>query len=328
MFAEIPKIFDRNFIIAFFLPAVVFVSASLSLLAGFNLLPDLFPWREEVLKGATVLSVVSWLAGTLLLALNFSVIRFLEGYGTYNPMRWLKSREERRYQNIEQSIKKLEEERIEGLRTGEDTDYLSQLEEQEDDLYIKRVEDFPKRARLLPTSFGNAVRAFEDYPTDMYGVDSIVVWVRLLSVIPEDYRRLIDTAKAQMDFWVNTWLLGLLAVVEYIGMLLYAREVTMLWFPLLAVLVVLAAASRAKTAAVHWGDYVKASFDLFLPALRQKLQLPAPANINEERILWTNFSQVVIYHAADQLMSREATQDNNQPQQMFRSAGTNGREDG
>lgn len=321
MFAEIPKIFDRNFIIAFFLPSLVFVSVSLTLLAGFHLVPSLFSiQREEILPAATILSVASWLGGVLLLVLNYSVYQIVEGYGTYNPFHWLKPLEERRYRRIEQSINRLADERLEGARTGEEVEYLNRLEHQEDELYAKRVDEFPEQARLLPTAFGNAVRAFEDYPSDMYGVDSIVVWVRLLGVIPEEYRQLIDTAKAQTDFWVNVWLLGLLAVIEYFCLLIYARDVKMLWFPLLMVLIIYVAASRAKTAAVHWGDYVKASFDLYLPALREKLQLPEPADINEERALWTNFSQVVIYHAADQLMSRVPTKPERKPAQTLRSA--------
>lgn len=315
MFGELPKIFDRNFIIAFFLPATVFLGASLGLLADFGLFPSLFSFlRTDILQGATVLGVTAWLGGVLLLVLNYSIYRFLEGYGAYNPIRYLKRFEERRYQRIEQAIKKLEEEGREGARSGEESQYLNELEEQEDILYIKKVENFPKRARLLPTAFGNALRAFEDYPDLIYGVDSIVVWVRLLGVIPEDYRGLIDTAKAQTDFWVNLWLLGYLAVAEYICVLVYARQIKMLWFPLLVVGLALAASSRAKDAAVQWGDYVKASFDLFLPDLREKLQLPTPANISEERALWTNFSQVVIYHASDQVISRVSSQAKNKPE--------------
>jgi hypothetical protein len=120
-----------------------------------------------------------------------------------------------------------------------------------------------------------------------------------LAVIPEEYRELIETAKAQTDFWLNLWLLSILAVIEYVAVLIYSRSIAMLWFPLLFALLVFITSSRATTAAIAWGDYVKASFDLFLPTLRKKLQLPTPANIDEERELWTNFSQMVLYHDRD-----------------------------
>jgi hypothetical protein len=326
LFADIPKIFDRNFIIAFFLPAVVFVGASVWLLSGFNLLPTFLSFQPaEVLKNATTLSVISWLIGILLLVLNYAIYQFIEGYGTYNPMHWLEPLERRRYQRIRRSRDKLEEEYEEGLHTGESADYLNKLLDRQMELERQLVEEFPIEDRLLNTSFGNAVRAFEDYPWRMYGVDSIVVWVRLLAVIPDNYRELVDTAKAQTDFWLNLWLVAIMAIMEYVAVLLYARDVAMLWFPLLFALLVRVASARARTAAVHWGDYVKASFDLFLPALREKLQLPAPENIREERKLWTNFSQVVIYHEEDQVMSRVPPKSDDKEEKTFGRAGRGGR---
>lgn len=326
MFADLPKIFDRNFIIAFFLPAVVFVGASVWLLTGFNLLPGFLSFPPaDIWQKATTLSVIAWLGGILLLVLNYAIYQLLEGYGTYNPMHWLERVERRRYQRIKRSREKLEEEYEEGLRTGESDEHLNKLLDRQMDFERQLVEEFPGEERLLNTAFGNAVRAFEDYPWRMYGVDSIVVWVRLLAVIPDNYRELIDTAKAQTDFWLNLWLVGILAIVEYVAVLIYARDVAMLWFPLLFALLVFIASSRARTAAVHWGDYVKASFDLFLPALREKLQLPVPANIYEERKLWTNFSQVVIYHEEDQVMSRVPPKSEVKEEKTFGSAGRGGR---
>jgi hypothetical protein len=305
LFADLPKIFDRNFIIAFFLPAVVFVAASLWLLAGFNLVPHFLSFPPgQILPGATTLGIISWLAGILLLVLNYTIYQFLEGYGTYNPIRLLEPVQQRRYQTNQRLRQTVEEEYEDGLISSEEEERLGELVERRIELHRQRADYFPEQDRLLPTAFGNAVRAFEDYPPDMYGVDSIVVWVRLLAVIPEDYRELIDTAKAQTDFWLNLWFLSILALIEYVAVLIYSRDVAMLWFPLVFALVVFIASSRATNAAVQWGDYVKASFDLFLPALREKLQLPTPANIHEERKLWTNFSQVVIYHDRDQVMSR------------------------
>lgn len=303
MFAELPKIFDRNFIIAFFLPAVMFVFASLWLLAGFNLLPKFLSFPPgEILPGATTLGIIAWLAGILLLVLNYTIYQVLEGYGTYNPIRLLGPLQRRRYQTNRRLRQTVEEEYEDGLINNEEPEDLGELVDRRIELHRQRADYFPEQERLLPTAFGNAVRAFEDYPPDMYGVDSIVVWVRLLAVIPEDYRALIDTAKAQTDFWLNLWLLSILALIEYVAVLIYARDIGMLWFPLLFALLVFIASSRATSAAIAWGDYVKASFDLFLPALRKKLQLPTPANIHEERKLWTSFSQMVIYHDRDQVI--------------------------
>ena len=76
---------------------------------------------------------------------------------------------------------------------------------------------FPdEEAWLLPTSFGNTIRAFEVYPRVMYGLDAIPGWLRILAVIPKDYRESVDNAKAQVDFWLNLWFLSILMIFEYV----------------------------------------------------------------------------------------------------------------
>lgn len=305
MFGELPKLFDRNFVIAFFLPAAVFLVASLYLWAGFGLISGLFPTlKNDALQGATILGVTAWLVGVLLLTLNYSIYRVLEGYNDYNPIQYLKPLEQWRFRRLQHSLDKLRAEIREGLKDGEEEEVLDTLRTRRDALRRKQVGSFPDEDRILATSFGNTLRAFEDYPTDMYGVDSIVVWVRLMAVIPKDYLGLIDTAKAQTDFWVNLWMIGYLLVIEYISVAAYMGQLKLLWFPLAAIVLVLIASSRAKAEAIAWGDYVKAAFDLFLPDLRAKLQLPFPKDIKEERELWTKFSQVVIYHQKEKVASR------------------------
>jgi hypothetical protein len=298
VFGELPKIFDRNFVIAFFLPAAIFVVSSIGLFAGFGLFPSLISFlRTDVLQGATTLGIASWLLGVLLLVLNYSIYRVLEGYGKYNPIRYLKKYERRRYNKLQRAITRLRAEIREADASGEEEKVLVELENKRDALLRKKAEEFPSDpSRLLPTAFGNALRAFEDYPSDMYEVDSIVVWVRLLAVIPKDYRDLLGTAKAQADFWVNLWLLGWLFAIEYLVMSIYSLQLRMIWVPFVSIAFALIAASSAKSAAIQWGDYVKSSFDLFLPKLHTKLKLPQIDKIKDERALWTRFSQMVIYH--------------------------------
>lgn len=85
---------------------------------------------------------------------------------------------------------------------------LEQGREFPDDRLMKRnrlkleiVESFPDQERwLLPTSFGNTIRAFEVYPRVMYGIDSIIGWNRLLGVIPKEYGDLYNDAKTSGGF--------------------------------------------------------------------------------------------------------------------------------
>jgi len=141
----------------------------------------------------------------------------------------------------------------------------------------------------------------------MYGLDAIEGWGRLLGVVPTDYREQINTAKTQMDFWVNLWLLALLLLPEYTAFAIHGDSLRALWAPLAAVIVAFFAASRAKNAAVQWGDFIKASFDLFLPDLWSKLSFAPAEDSNKERATWENFGFAVHYRAPRYLPNRHAS---------------------
>ena len=167
------------------------------------------------------------------------------------------------------------------------------------------VERFPDEERwLLPTSFGNTVRAFEVYPRIMYGVDSIAIWEHLLAVIPEDYRKLIDDSKAQVDFWANVWILSILFIFEYIFIASNINKINNLWILVSAIVLVFVAFSRARASAVQWGKWVKAAFDVFLPELYKKLGFKSQKSEIEAKQMWRDFSQAIIYMDSDCLPSR------------------------
>ena len=66
-------------------------------------------------------------------------------------------------------------------------------------------------------------------------------------------------------------------------------------FIFLEILVGITAYLKAQSAAVEWGNFVKASFDLFLPDLRDKLGLDGAVSADEEREVWRKLSQAYIY---------------------------------
>jgi len=305
MFGELPKLFDRDFVIAFFLPSAIFLLASIGLLAGFDLFPaQVFLLKDDLLKGATAIGLAALLGGVFLLVMNYSIYRLLEGYGAYNPLRLLLPLTKRSYRRLQTKIDQNVED-IKACRMLEGEPGMPALREKRRLLTQYAAEHFPpKENRVLATGLGNAIRAFEDYPETMYGVDATIVWVRLIAVIPKDFRDLLNTEKAQTDLWLNLWLVSLLLIIEYCLMVILTGQLKLIWFlPSAAVLVYLASA-RAIAAAVSWGDFVKAAYDLYLPDLRTKLQLPAPADLDGERALWTKFSRQVLYHRVQDVTAR------------------------
>jgi len=301
MFAELPKLFDRNFAIGFFLPFALAAAAGLYLLDTYGLSGFIPPaWREELVTGGAIFGLFSWLGGILLLVTNRDLYRILEGYGRVNPLRFFAWLERAYYHRLNDKLRKLDDEFRahvaagipfpEGKRAGRDR------------LMVDRSERFPDRESLiLPTPFGNILRAFESYPRVMYGLESIDGWSRLLAVVPVDYRNLIDGAKANVDLWVNLAYLSLLLLVGELGLWCIYGVMPPPWLLAITALVLVITPWRARRLAVEWGDYVKGAFDLYRFNLLDLLSIRRPRTRQEEFQIWESFSQAIVYRLPKRL---------------------------
>jgi hypothetical protein len=233
----------------------------------------------------------------------------MEGYGRFNPAHLFSFIEKLRFKNLLEEISKLDAQYR--LFEGQEMECPPKLSSQYSKLMFERVQRFPdEEGWLLPTSFGNTIRAFEVYSRLMYGLDMIPGWYRLLTVIPDQWRDLIDSAKANVDFWVNIHILSLIILIEFIGIMVFTPQLEFWWGPVIVLGVSILAYERAKRAAVNWGEYVKSAFDVFLPELRRKMHFPSPATKEEEKSLWAKFSQAIIYARPecmpDRVISKES----------------------
>lgn len=304
MFGELPKLFDRDFAVGYFIPATAFVAANVVLVIVFGqlqLLYKLFPsleaaLRDDTLKNLTlIVGLASLILAVLLLVLNRQIFRLFEGYGLINNAEWSnpfvlqKSREMKRYEKKKQTRIALQKRWI---NEGEHFTHEKLLTE----LTREFVESFPHEKDLvLPTAFGNTIRAFETYSNSMYGIDGIAGWNRLIAVIPNEYKSLLNAAIAETNFWVNFWFLSLVALFEYSYLAFVFRSLPLPFAFILVIAFVWLSSEYAKKAAVEWGDLVKAAFDVFRPELSKMLRLPEFKNRVHEKEIWTKFSQAVIY---------------------------------
>ena len=297
MFSDLPKLLDRNFAVGYFLPAAIFLAATDHLLQAFGRLPYSsvkaltaeHPWL-----GAAVMVVATWVLALLLLGANRSVVRLKEGYGldfAWNPLKLV---EKWRFQCLERELADLLAKREAKLKAGEELPATLRAE-----LIRKghqRALRYPDEERfLLPTAFGNTIRAFEVYPRVMYGVESTEIWSRLLAVVPKEYRELVDLAKSQVDFWVNSWAVLVLLVVEYGALQVVWGGWQAAWLPAVAVAGIPFTSYWSRKLAEEWGGRVKTCFDVFLPELRKKLELGVPASRAAERELWGDVSKGFLY---------------------------------
>jgi hypothetical protein len=310
LFGQLPNIFERNFVVGYFLPIVAFEAAFLRIASAYGQSP-IAHWlkgshwlrgldfdQTTVLLGTAVFVLVSVFNAIVLLSLNPVVMSLMQGNGALNPARLLFLRRHRkRYDELVDKQHEIED-MMNRLREGARYDHsqIEPLQVQRANIIAKLIIEYPsRRDQVLPTVFGNRVRAFYAYPFRMYGLDSQGGWNRLLGVIPTDYRTIVDTAKANTDFWVNLCFLSFVVLFQWITLAIYTHSLEV---PLLAVavlLVLIAANIRARTAATEWGDLVKSAFDVFLPDLRKQLGLRTPPTMEAERRLWSSFSQALIY---------------------------------
>lgn len=304
MFGELPKLLGRNFITAYFLPVAAFIAINLFLFRQYWMQPLILGFLErEAVLSATLLGILAWLGGIALLVTNYDIYRFFEGYWRFNPLRVFMGLEKKRFRSIVAAVRKLDAQYWEFEARGEE--FPADLDEEYMNLRLLFAERFPPREDLiLPTAFGNTLRAFEAYPGVMYGFDAVGGWNRLQAVIPGDYRELIEEAKSQVDFWVNVGALSALVLLEYAGLAFITRTLPDSWLLFFIVIPPVVAPWRARRVALNWGDLVKSAFDVYLPKLHEVLELERPLNSVSRKEQWINFSRAIVYRDPDCMPDR------------------------
>jgi hypothetical protein len=307
MFGELPKLFDRNFVIGFFLPVAIFITFSILIVNPYPFGAQVIDFlKSDLLVGTTALGLLSWVGGVVLLALNRDLYRLMEGYRKYNPLKLFGWMEKRRFQSVVNELQKLDDEFRECISSK--TEFPVKSRTRRNELMRQLAEEFPdKEEYLLPTPFGNVLRSFEVYPRYMYGFEAIDGWGRLLAVISKDYLELIDAARAQVDFWVNLGVVFILLQIEYIVLSFLTGTALQWWVVILFIALGTIAPMRATSAAREWGDFVKSAFDVYRFKLLESLGIDLPKSREEERKLWTKYSQAIIYRLPETLPDLKTT---------------------
>jgi hypothetical protein len=329
MFATLGSLADRAFIVGFILPVLGFLLAMLGLFADF---PAVGAILHEIaaadgFEKLTYLILSIWALALVLQFVNDSLYKTLEGYSfPLARIGFLRRRQQRRFDRARNSFVDLNAQlkAVEAIpRPGPD-DRMRKARI-EADLYPARrflITFFPFKEEmksgplptnpyLLPTRFGNAIRAFEIYSNDIYGIDSIPLWLHLATVAPKDFLSTIDSARAQVDCLVNVIFLSLLfASAAFVRFLMTANlghcfspDVVFAfagWDYLLACAAAFAIARIAYGVSIEracaWGVFVKVAFDCYLPALAKQLGFRLPAGRADQKRFWTAVSRRVIYH--------------------------------
>jgi hypothetical protein len=314
MFIDIPKLFDKNFVTGYLLPAILFTLLTgwlVQLAYNFQLIDFQLKWVQQntrnlmvvkipdVPEATFILGVVILVCLTLailLLSLNRLLTRLLEGY--LAPVKWLRFIEVRNYRQMNQEFGKisdayLDETLKDALSDATGIKYMEAV--------LKRTHRFPdSEALVLATSFGNTLRAAEVYPRVVYGVDVIPIWPRMLEVMSEKYLGFLDSAKASVDFAVNSFFLLWVFLIEVIVFFQTSPNQADLWqnyWPFLPVTLVLIVGAYflAVSSAAEWGNLIRAASDLFINDLIEKVGYEIPETNGERKDLLTSLSRSFMY---------------------------------
>ncbi len=306
MLSALPKLADRDFVLGFLLPALLAAAAASWAFPEASALAPLRSLNvtDKQLSDLAYLTVGVWLAAVLLMAANHTLYRMLEGY--LPPFAWvgvLRARQLRRFRALRAQHDALMAE----WETAENEDKRFPIAKRREleRLRLSLLARYPDdEVHVLPTAFGNVLRAFEVYSREVYGADAIPLWPRLAAVVPKDYAAQVSGARAQVDCFVNVAVLaaGLalaaiaVAVVNAAdGPIASPDMVRCLVVVGVSVPVSLFAYRWALACAAMWGETVKAAFDCYLPVLAKQLGYDVPPTEAERRAFWEQFSARVLY---------------------------------
>lgn len=164
-------------------------------------------------------------------------------------------------------------------------------------LYAERLRFPVDENQVAPTRLGNAIRRFEEYAYDRYRLDSQALWYELTSIAPKQLVKQVENARAGVDFFVCL-LYGqlLVALVSLISLGAPSPHYVTLGVTA-AVLVVLPIGwyRLAWSTTDDWALAVRALVDLGRKPLAEGLCLVLPRELVQEREMWTQYCQMVLW---------------------------------
>lgn len=155
-------------------------------------------------------------------------------------------------------------------------------------LALEKLARYPlDDSQIVPTKFGNAIRAFETYGKTRFNLDSQTLWHELVAVAPKHIQSEIESARSSVDFFVASFYLSVsfgfaclvLGAIEHfkIGVLLLSVP---------AFLLAILCHWLAIRAIDAWSDPIHALVNLGRVKLADSLGLRLPKTLEEEKTMW------------------------------------------
>ncbi|QGM93278.1 hypothetical protein F7D13_04160 [Methylocystis rosea] len=313
MLSNLPKITDKSFFIGYLFPVLFFIASLIWFLEkrAFALLSKLGvdPLAEsDKLEKAVYFTFFIWTFSIILMLTNKVLFWSIEGYCLPFKNEQLRRREIERFK-----LKKAQLNELSAEWRRNERDFPIELQLKCTRLARELASDFPsKESSIMPTRFGNVMRSFEDYPRSVYGVDSIPLWLHLLSVMPKEFLNVVEDAKTHVTclinmFWLS-WVMVIFSSVSFIfglyGSFTHAHNLDIaagyersgafaIGSVLFTSMIYWLMIERAR----NWGECVKAGFDCFLPALAEKLGFELPRESVKQKQFWIAVSRRSLFNS-------------------------------
>jgi hypothetical protein len=261
--------FDRRFIIAFWMPVLVFVGlAGGTWIFVKGAIQTLKSWNQLGATETAVLMTAALFGITLLAfllqSLSAPVLRLYAGYW---PIGWIKHWGEMRQAQSRSCA--LEKKVIDWYYT-----------------FSRPAE----RETPQPTRLGNVLTASYDYSEEVYGVSAPLWWSRLTPLLPETIRTQVDNSLTPLFALVN--LSTVMIVTALGGSILVAWLAQRWWLAPLYLIGGLAIARLCYLAAINqaiaYGENIRVAFDLYRLDVLEQMHVALPKSASEEARLWRN----------------------------------------
>ena len=251
--------------------------------------------------------------GYTLTALNTFILKVFEGYVFLHRFQFMQKgyakhagkliqdREELRARLYQLALKK--------RLTAEEKENFEKWRGQYYDLAAQYDQTYPPpHVDVMPTKFGNILKASEAYAVTRYGIDSVQFWPRLWHVIPPSYQQTIENARGELSFLVNMSALSIVFFFLCAGAILLNAPspnhlildeflANSIRYILAGGLAFLANRFFNRAALLSVGDFgmmIRSAYDLFRLDLLEQFQIKRPKNSNEEYEIWQNLGQLIV----------------------------------
>jgi hypothetical protein len=153
---------------------------------------------------------------------------------------------------------------------------------------LKRYPEQRPASDLMPTAFGNALRAAEEHAFNLFGMDGVRWWPRLLQVVPAELQGQVWSSLVPVIALLNLSTIFCVGVVVAGGVLLSWGHT---WWLFPAVIMAGTGAARlcyrtAVAQAAGYGGLVRAAFELYRHRILTEMGIDIPESFVDEQYLW------------------------------------------